>query len=408
MSRPSLRILTFLILASVLAGPALGAPPAAPERSPAAAGRAGAPPAPANITTNPPPPAVLKPEDALWLSARESLRFQQSAEARRKFEQFNQQFGKDARRQEAWFYQGVCHLNLGQDFQALNIWNRLVQQETAGHSRSEALRLALEQLALYHERKGAGADYEKALEQLRLAFPEHAATAALYRRAAEKKLAARDYPGAVECYRALGENLTDQERRNLELARKLAASPNKEAGALLALANESLAKNEVDLAIGLYETFLKQCPDAPAGEAKTKLGWCWHLKQRYAEAEKLYRQVIEQGAEKDEWRGQSRWQLIVLTAGPNNKAKEAIALCATQGKEYAGEFKGEQALFARAWLYWTQKKWPEAQAAFNELIQAYPETAQRPPIQGYLRDCEAGRQPLKGKLRGGDGDLIRK
>ena len=127
-----------------------------------------------------------------------------------------------------------------------------------------------------------------------------------------------------------------------------------------------------------------------AAEAKTKLGWCLYLQQKYAEAEPLWREVVKKGPVKDKWVGESRWHMIQLLTGPQNKPDKAVELCDVHAKEFAGAFRGQQAVFIKAWIYWRNKDWTKARQTFSDLVSAYPETAQHKPIQDYIRDCEQG------------------
>ena len=116
----------------------------------------------------------------------------------------------------------------------------------------------------------------------------------------------------------------------------------------------------------------------------------------YEKAESLWKGVIQNAPKKSKWAGMSRWNLIVLNAGPYNKIDQAIELCDTQAREYPGEFYEEQALFTKAWLCWAHKKWPEAKKGFDALLKAYPEKADHPPIRQYIQDCEKGLSGGKG------------
>lgn len=98
----------------------------------------------------------------------------------------------------------------------------------------------------------------------------------------------------------------------------------------------------------------------------------------------------------------SRWHLVVLNAGTYKKIDQAIELCDIQAKEFPGEFYEEQALFSKAWLYWAQQKWDEAQPAFNELLKRYPEKAEHPAIMKYIRDCH-DRKTIVPPASGGKG-----
>jgi outer membrane protein assembly factor BamD (BamD/ComL family) len=105
--------------------------------------------------------------------------------------------------------------------------------------------------------------------------------------------------------------------------------------------------------------------------------------------------VIAAGPAGSEWVGESQWHLVQLNAGPKDNWKEAIALCEVLAKTVPKERKlHEQAMFARAWIYWSKNDWAKARVAFQDLIAAYPEKASHPPIMEYLAQCSAqGKTP---------------
>lgn len=345
----------------------------------------------ANPTASALPQSNVRPEDLLWNSAQDCLQKAQYKEARGKFEQFSRNYRTDSRLKEAMFYQGLCDLKLGREVKALSAWNQVVKLELPEKVKSRALRLTLEQLADYYDRKGREADKKKVLSQLLADFPDHPVTVQLHVQAAEAKLRESDYADALELYRAVDGHLTEKDRKSLELAETMTTKGARNPQGLLEAANESLEKDHVDQAIKLYQTFLKENAASPlAAEAKTKLGWCYYLQQKYAKAEPLWKDVIKKGRVKDQWTGESRWHLIQLLTGPRNKPDQAVELCDVQAKEFAGAFRGQQASFIKAWIYWLRKDWAKAHQAFMDLVSAYPETAQHQPIQDYIQDCEEG------------------
>lgn len=346
-------------------------------------------------TNTPPPQSGVKPEDVLWSLAQNCFKKAQYKDAREKFVQFARQFRNDRQFKEALFYQGLCEMKLGQEGKALSLWEQVVKLERLEKTRSAVLLQTLEQLAGYYEGKGQEAEKKKMLSQLLAEFPEDPVTVLLHVQAAEARLKASDYAGALGLYRAVESKLAEDDRKNLELA---VTMTTKGGGAreLLTAANESLEKDHVDQAIKLYQTLLKQNPDSPlAAEAKTKLGWCLYLQQKYAEAEPLWQDVIKKGTVKDKWVGESRWHMIQLLTGPRDKPDKAVKLCDVQAIEFAGAFRGQQAVFIKAWIYWTNKEWTKARQTFSDLVSTYPETAQHKPIQDYIRDCEQGIQDAR-------------
>ena len=127
------------------------------------------------------------------------------------------------------------------------------------------------------------------------------------------------------------------------------------------------------------------------------LGWCCYLKRDYDKAEKLCKEVIEAGPPTSHWVGKSRWFLIVLAVGPRGNDSRAIELCDVQARVFDGDRLAEQAMFTKAWLYWTQKEWAKGKKAFAELLARYPERGTHPPVRRYISDCEAGMSAKAGK-----------
>ena len=346
---------------------------------------------PANTTTNMPAKAEVRPEDLLWNSARECLKKAQYKDAHEKFVEFARQYRSDALFTEALYYQGLCQLRLGQDVQALSLWDQVLKQEMQKKPKSRAWQLAMEQLTIWYGRKSREEDQEKALKQLLAEFPTNPLTVRLHIQAAAEKLKGSDYAAALAFYRAVEGQLTDPDKKNLELAATITTKGAKNPRDLLEAAKENLEKNEVELAISLYQAFLKKNTSSPlAAEAKTKLGWCFYLKRDYDKAEKLCKEVIKAGPSTSHWVGKSRWYLIVLAAGPQGKVSKAIELCDAQAKAFDGDRLAEQALFIKAWLYWTQKEWAKGKTAFDELLAKYPARGAHPPVKKYISDCENG------------------
>jgi len=380
-----MRVMAMLSLMSMLSGYAYGSPPTLN---------------PANKTTNPPPRPAVRPEDLLWSSAQECLQKGQYKEALSKYAEFARLYRNDALFVEALFYQGLCNMRLRQEVQALNLWDQVLKQEMQKKPKSRAWLLATEQLALWYGQKNKEDDRQKALKRALAEFPDDPITVRLHVQAAEERLKVPDYAGALGFYRTVGaDKLTENDKKNLALAVTMTTKGAQNSRGLLEAANESLENNNPAQAIRLYETILKkESAGAMAAQARTKLGWCYYLGERLADAEKLWKEVIRQGTPRDEWVGASRWHLITLMAGPYHKLEEARALCLVQAKDFSGDFRGEQALYTRAWLYWTQKQWAEGKGAFEDFIRAYPEKAVEPAIQEYIRDCENGL--LKNKRAG--------
>lgn len=301
------------------------------------------------------------------------------------------QYRNDKQYQEALFYQGLCEMKMGQETQAKKTWEQVQNNERWEKTKSKTYLLTLEQLTLYYGGKGKESDEKKILSQLLAEFPDNPVTVKLHVQAAERCMKESNYAEALVYYRAVEGKLTDNDQKNKDLALAMTSQEKQTPQQLLAAANESFEKDNVEQAIKLYQTFLKQNPESPlALEAKTKLGWSYYVQGKWQEAENHWRDVIKKGSPKNEWVGQSRWHMIQLLAGPAGKPEKAIEMCEIQAKEFPNSARGERALFSRAWLHWTRKEWAKAKAAFDDLIAAYPDNANDPPIQTYVRECDEG------------------
>ncbi|MCA1810120.1 MAG: tetratricopeptide repeat protein, partial [Lentisphaerae bacterium] len=287
-------------------------------------------------------------------------------------------------------YIALCAYHRGRKAQSVVDLNRIATGEIMHKRRSHALLLTLEQLAAHYRSQQNQGELDKILAHMHTLFPDNQATLDEHARAARVLLEAGDYAAAAMLFGKVADRLQGRDLDQYRLAREL-ASPGGSVPAIIASANAMLADNAPEVAARLYEEALKRNPTIHEHqEVMTKLGWCLYLQGKTREAERLWQQAVNSGTPGDQWRGQSRWHLIVLNAGPYNKPAEAIRLCEIQTREFEGEFMGQQALLTRAWLYWTVERWSEALSAFEDLCNAYPEKRDHPPIQGYIRDCEQG------------------
>ena len=303
----------------------------------------------------------------------------------------------DPRRTLCQYYIGYCALKRGRDQQAITVWNELLRQEKLAKAPTLASLSALEQMALYYDSRKRAQDVALALTALWQGFPTNQVTVRLFSAEAQKLIASGRFAEAAALYGKVESCLSEEDRKNLDMARALGDPARKSSDGILGYANQCLESDHVDQAIHVYEAFLKQPGiGSDAWEAKTRLGWCLYLKTEYDKAESLWKNVVQNAPKKSKWTGMSRWNLIVLNAGPYNKIDQAIELCEAQAREYPGEFYEEQALFTKAWLCWAHKKWPEAKKGFDALLKAYPEKADHPPIRQYIQDCEKGLSGGKG------------
>ncbi|NLE66156.1 MAG: tetratricopeptide repeat protein [Lentisphaerae bacterium] len=383
MSRPAFLLLVLLLLAAMPAGHSLCAPPAILA---------------ANNLTNVSGRAGMRQEELLWSSAQESFRQLQYREARRKFAEFVRQYRNDVLFTDALFYQGLCDMRLNQENQAVNAWDQVLRFEITKKAKSRAWLLTMEQMTLFYDRKNREEDRKKALRQILAEFPADPIAVRLHVQAAEARMKASDYAGALAYYLAVESQLAAQDRKNMDLVEAMTGTGARSPRALLEAANENLGRNNVDQAIVIYQEILKQYAASPqAPEAKAMLGWCCYLKRDYDKAEKLYKEVIEAGPPTSHWVGKSRWFLIVLAVGPRGNDSRAIELCDVQARVFDGDRLAEQAMFTKAWLYWTQKEWAKGKKAFAELLARYPERGTHPPVRRYISDCEAGMSAKAGK-----------
>ena len=304
----------------------------------------------------------------------------------------------DPRRTLCQYYIGYCALKRGRDQQAITIWNELLRQEKLAKAPTLASLSALEQMALYYDSRKRAQDVDLALTALWQGFPTNQVTVRLFSAEAQKLIASGRFAEAAALYGKVESCLSEEDRKNLDMARALGDTARKSSDGILGYANHCLESDHVDQAIHVYEAFLKQPGiGSDAWEAKTRLGWCLYLKTEYDKAESLWKNVVQNAPKSDRWTGESRWLLIKLYTGPLNRDQDAMELSLIQAREFAGEFRGEQALFHKAWLHWYRNEWELGRKAFEDLIRAYPEDGSHPAILDYMRLCDEGLRAGKGK-----------
>jgi len=331
------------------------------------------------------------PADALWKEACRAFEKRQYQDAQKKFEDFNRRYRADPRAAEAAIRIGICDYRQGRRIvRAIEGWNKIVNMELMQKRSSPALLLGLEQLAAHYRTQHNERELEKTLARLAEFFPENAVTIREHASSARSRMEAGDYAGASALFGKVSACLKGKDLLDYNLAKELSA-PDSSVAAIIVSADKHLANNSTLLATRLYEEALKRNPGADEKhEAMTKLGWCYYLQNNDKDCERLWQSVLASAPKGDKWRGKSRWNLVVLNAGPYNDVKKAIELCEEQAKEFNSGFLHEQALFSKAWLLWTRQRWTESKAAFDELIRNYPEKAVHPPIMKYMEDCEKG------------------
>ena len=184
--------------------------------------------------------------------------------------------------------------------------------------------------------------------------------------------------------------LSGRNAENYQLSQELASGTALNVRLLIDKATGYWENDAPEVAARLYEEALKRNPAVVEKlEAMTHLGWCLYLQKDNDRAEKLWKAVIASVPQGDRWRGESRWRLVVLSAGVRNDRNKARELCAEQFAEFKGTFLGRQAKLTQAWLYMVDKQWSEAKRHFEELAATYPDQNNE-QIAKYIADCESG------------------
>ena len=348
---------------------------------------------PSGAQTSSPPDSSsseISPADKLWKDARSCLDARDYRTAQEKYEEFIRNFLSDERVQEARVYSAICDYRQKRVVKALDSWSRVANMELMQKRASSALLLALDQFASHYRVDGKTGEWEKIVDQLAEFFPDNPATLRELRFFALQNLNKGEFFQAVAAYERFQKQLNAQDLRNLDLARAMTES-GADGYAIVKSANAQLEGNNPELAARLYtEALKKNLRDDEKFEAMTKLGWCLYLRNREKESEKLWKEVVASAPKGNEWRGKSRWHLVVLNAGDHNDTKKAIELCEEQADEFKSGFLHGQALFSKAWLLWAKGRWRESKEAFDVLISEFPEKATHPPIMKYIEDCEHG------------------
>ena len=245
----------------------------------------------------------------------------------------------DSRKGMAMYYRGLCQAKSGRDREAFITWTDLWRWEMLSEPKSEAMLLALEQMALHFEAKGQQSAKHEAMRDMLKHFPGHPITTKIHASEAAKYFESGDYQNACNLYMSVGEHLDEEHKQRWETARELLApaSLGKEGmDALLDHANAMLERNNVEAAIKLYRQFLaRHGTSLRAPEAKNRLGWCLYLKgsgkddgkKLLSQAERLWEETLKTGGE---WCARSRWNLIVLNAGHYENIPKACSLCEEQ------------------------------------------------------------------------------
>ncbi len=231
---------------------------------------------------------------------------------------------------------------------------------------------------------------EEILARLAREFPtDHETVLKLHITEARQRVESGDNAAAVRIYSVVEPALSPLDQRYLALARAHAGRGTVPVATVVDLADHLLSINEPVQATAFYELALKCNPTREeVWQIRTRLGWALYLQQELDRAERLWRQVLTEAPEKNEWRGRARWHLIQLASGYRQDAKRAIALSREQACEFQDTPLGEQGLFAYAWLLKVTSQWEQAHEAYREMIDRYPLKASNPHILDQLAEIE--------------------
>lgn len=309
------------------------------------------------------------------------------AKAAAAYAQFAKTQPNDPRAATAWLQEGLCKLRLNKSAEALRCWNWILQRYPASPDVPEAL----EQLIGLYEKRDQTSEASILSNRLLKQHPQHPATLRLLVRRADTSSASQRYEEVVRLLSPVRAQLTGEQARQLDLAQicvEAKTNPEK----LLTAASAALEADEPAKAVPLLKTFLVQSGVTRTAEARTKLGWALYCSgdaKQIAEAEDLWKSVVNKGPSTDAWVGEAQWHMVQLLAGPKAKPNEAISLCEKIAQHQPqGTFRHEQALYTKAWLFWIQHDWKAALGAFNDLIKSYPSKASQPAIQRYVEECK--------------------
>ena len=337
----------------------------------------------------PPPPTQA---DRAWQAAQRpynARRWQQAEEA---YEAFRSNHRADPRAAEAHYRMGVCARNRGQQTRALEIWRDVLRFSGHTHPAERQARLrAATALYEHHPGERNRSEREHILAGLaRELGHEHEAVVKLYVTEARDRIESGDLASAARLYGAVEASLSALDQRFLAFARSQAGRGIPDVRIIIDLADHLLAINEPAQATAFYELALKSNPTREqAWQIRTRLGWALYLQQELDRAERLWRQVITEAPEGNEWRGRARWHLIQLASGERRNPRRAISLGREQADEFQDSPLGEQGLFAYAWLLKVTSQWEQAHKAYNEMIAHYPLKASNPHILTQLAEIEA-------------------
>jgi tetratricopeptide (TPR) repeat protein len=290
---------------------------------------------------------------------------------------------------KALLIKGSSLMAEGKEQEALEAWAALLSRFATAPEVPAALANSID---IYTSSKGRKNPVmaQQLTKQLTQTFPTNPAAYRFVLAQADAFLTKKQYAEAARVLTSLGESLKPLDKERLHFAQIL-ASGLKDVEFLSKQAGRSFETDDVGTAIRLYETALEAFPTSTRTyELKTKLGWCLFTRgavKDHEKAESLWRQVASLKS-RDEWVGEARWHLVQLLSGPKHKWPEAAEMCSEIAKDFAGTVRQEQALYTRAWLFWSAHDYAKAVPAFQDLVTAFPETAKHPPILYYISDSE--------------------
>ncbi len=313
----------------------------------------------------------------------------QWAAAETAYSEFRRDHGVDERALEALFRIGITRARRNNTAGAIAAWRDVLRSPSNRPAERDALRRALAALFEALEPDRGRHERDQILNRLAQTFPDDKPTTIrLHAAEGRRQFERADFSATIRLLGAVETFLDDLDRQYLRLARAHSGRGGHDPGLVLKLANDRLKANDIVVAARLYELALASRPSMEQQrEARTRLGWALYLQDEHGKAERLWRDVIAKSPRGDEWRGRSRWHLIVLSAGVASDHRQARNLCEEQFQEFRDSFFGRQAKLTTAWLYMVDKQWREAKHHFQELVDVYDEQ-NNPRIAEYILRCE--------------------
>ncbi len=340
-------------------------------------------------------------DEKLYISIKRDIVEKRYGVAYNKIKEFEVKCGGSRYIMQVLLDKGLCEEKGGKKQQALNTYKDLVKRADVG---SEVWYRGMERVVILSKELGQREEFERGLLKLRQAGVSNDVVVRVYSLLGRERMGYGDYKGASEYYGVVSNYLCGEALEEYEVAKVFAGVGGVNKKALLSYGEKLYSKDRVDQARKVYEHLLRQrLSEEEWAEASVKLGWCKYVEMDYDGASKLWEGVISRMRYREKWRGEARWHMIQLNAGPLGKWGEAIKLCEEQGKEFKGDGLGMRGLFSRAWLYMVHKEYEKGLKAFEEFLKEYPEYEDDPPIKRYIEECKEGIMRGERELRGKGG-----